>query len=217
MHKPGNTRKQSSNHPLGLIFCCRTVTTNMPSIVTIYGTGEGQTEKVADRIVDELGARGHEVTGINVRDVSADFDLTDFDAVLVGASIHMGRHQKAVRKFVTARREELMTMPTGFFQVSAASGEGNEAGEAEAMGYLDEFIEDTAWRPDRIGLFGGALRFSEYGFLVRGIMKRIAKKKHPELDTSRNIELTDWDEVESFAEAFATFVEARLGERAETS
>ena len=38
----------------------------MARIVTIYGTGEGQTAKVADRIDDELRARGHESTTVNV-------------------------------------------------------------------------------------------------------------------------------------------------------
>ena len=84
-------------------------------------------------------------------------------------------------------------------------------GDAAAIGYLDEFIEATNWRPDRIGLFGGAFRFSQYGFLLRAVMKRIVRKKNPEVDTSRDIEATDWDEVAAFADEFATFVEERLG------
>ena len=60
----------------------------MASILTIYGTGEGQTAKVADRIADGLGARGHETTTVNVTEIDPDLDLDDFDAVLVGASIH---------------------------------------------------------------------------------------------------------------------------------
>ncbi len=135
----------------------------MASIVTIYGTGEGQTAKVADRIDDELGTRGHETTTVNVSEAGS-VELADFDAVLIGASIHMGRHQKAVRKFVTANRDVLVTKPTGFFQVSGASGDTSEVGEAEAFGYLDEFIDATNWRPDRIGLFGGHFAFRSMAF-----------------------------------------------------
>ena len=58
-----------------------------------------------------------------------------------------------------------MRKPNGFFQVSGASGAKNDAGLAEAAGYVDEFVDATNWRPDRIALFSGALRFSEYGFL----------------------------------------------------
>ncbi|MFP8957547.1 flavodoxin domain-containing protein [Natrialbaceae archaeon A-CW3] len=183
----------------------------MATILVLYGTGEGQTAKVADRITDEITARGHETTTVNVSEIGLDLDLDDFDAVLVGASIHMGRQQKAVRKFVSANRDGLVTKPTGFFQVSGSSGEETEKGDAEALGYLDEFIEATNWRPDRIGLFGGALRFSAYGFLMRALFKWMTKKKHPELETSRDVEFTDWDEVEAFANEFATFLEERLG------
>ena len=182
----------------------------MPSILVCYGTGEGQTGKVADRIADELGADGHDATAVNVTEVDPDLDLDDFDAVLVGASIHATRHQKAVRTFVVAHRDALVRKPTGFFQVSLSSAD--EGGEAEAVGYVDDFVEATDWHPDRIGLFGGALRFSQYGFLVRAMMNRIARRAYPEADASGDVEFTDWESVEAFADDFAAFVEERLSE-----
>ena len=187
----------------------------MPSILICYGTGEGQTEKVAGRIADELGARGHEPRAVNVTEVGADLD--GYDAVLVGASIHAGRHQKAVRKFVSANRDALATKPNGFFQVSLSSAEEESA--EEAVGYVDELVETTNWHPDRIGLFGGALRFSQYGFLTRALMKRFARGEFPEgnVEDSGDVEFTDWDDVEAFADEFAAFVDERVGEAVEAS
>jgi len=184
----------------------------MPSILVPYGTGEGQTGKVAERIAEELESHGHEATAVDVKELPGDLDLEDYDAVLVGASIHAGRHQKAVRKFVAANRDVLVRKPTGFFQVSLSSAD--EDSEAEAVGYVDELVEATDWHPDRIGLFGGALRFSQYGFLMRAMMKRVARKAYPEADTSGDVEFTDWESVESFADEFATFVAERLGTHA---
>lgn len=70
----------------------------------------------------------------------------------------------------------------------------------------------TAKVADRIGRFGGALRFSEYGFLKRLMMKRIASDL---LDETRapadDVEFTDWDAVDAFAAAVAAFAEGRLG------
>ena len=190
----------------------------MPSILIPYGTGEGQTEKVAERIADELGGLGHDVTTVDVKEVGTDLDLDEFDAVLVGASIHAGKHQKAVRKWASANRDALARKPNGFFQVSLSSADAeNEESAAEAARYVDELIEATGWRPDRIGLFGGALRFSEYGFLMRAMMRFIAKRSYPEADTSGDVEFTDWESVEAFADEFATFVEERLGEPVEAS
>ncbi|WP_224450529.1 flavodoxin domain-containing protein [Haloprofundus salilacus] len=189
----------------------------MAHILTVYATGEGQTAKIAERIDAEFRDRGHETTTVNVKEIDADFNIDDFDAVLVGASIHMGKQQKAVRKFAKANRDALATKLNGFFQVSGSSGAGTEEGAAEAARYVDEFIEATDWHPDRIGLFGGALRFSEYGFLMRALVKFVARTDSSGTNPLADVEYTDWEEVEMFADEFATFVEQRFGETAEAS
>ncbi|RBI64607.1 menaquinone-dependent protoporphyrinogen IX dehydrogenase [halophilic archaeon] len=183
----------------------------MVSFLVLYGTGEGQTAKVAERIAEVLVERGHDATTVNADEVSTDFDVEEFDAACIGASIHVGKHQPAVRKFVSARRDALAARPTAFFQLSMSSAVTDETRRAEAAGYVDAFLEETDWHPDRIGLFGGALRYSKYGFLKRLMMKRIAKEATGDTDTSRDYEYTDWHEVESFADDFAAFVEGRLG------
>ena len=183
----------------------------MATFLVCYGTGEGQTEKIATRIGSTLRDRGHEVTVADLGEGSPDQPLTEFDAVLVGSSIHVGTHQSAVRTFVGEHRDVLASRPTGFFQVSLSSATADEQRRAEAAKYVDEFVESTGWHPDRIGLFGGALRYSEYGFLTRLLMKRIAADATGDTDTSQDYEYTDWEEVEAFARDFAAFVEGRLG------
>lgn len=182
----------------------------MLSFLVCYGTGEGQTAKVAGRIAGVLTDRGHDVTTVNVADESPPA-VADADAVLVGASIHAGTHQTAVREFVTANREALAERPTAFFQVSLSSATETTEAEEQAAGYVEEFCEATDWHPDRIGLFGGALRYSEYGFLKRLLMRQIAKRALPDVDTSHDTEFTDWAEVEAFAADVAAFVEGRHG------
>lgn len=182
----------------------------MVSFLVLYGTGEGQTATVADRIGAVLGARGHDATTTNADEIPAEFDLEEFDAVLVGASIHAGRHQSVVREFVRTRREALATRPTAFFQLSLSSATDDETRQAEAAGYVEAFLEETGWYPDRIARLSGALRYSRYGFLKRLMMKRIAAEATGDTDTSRDYEYTDWYEVESFATDFAAFVEGRL-------
>lgn len=183
----------------------------MVSDLVIYGTSEGQTAKVADRIVEILDERGHDATTMNAEGTPPDVAIGDFDAVLVGASIHMGNHQSAIREVVSTNRDALAARPTAFFQLSISSAVADETRRAEAAGYVDAFLEETDWHPDRIGLFGGALRYSKYGFLKRLMMKRIAKDATGDTDTSRDYEYTDWHEVEAFAADFAAFVEGRLG------
>jgi len=182
----------------------------MLSFLVLYGTGEGQTAKVAARIADSIEHRGHEATTIDIEELPAEFSLTEFDAVLIGSSIHVGTHNQHIREFVGANKDTLMTRPTAFFQLSLSSAVDDPDRRAEAAGYVDTLLEESDWHPDRIGLFGGALRYSKYGFLKRLMMKRIAREATGDVDTSQDFEYTDWGEVEDFANDFATFVEGRL-------
>jgi menaquinone-dependent protoporphyrinogen oxidase len=185
----------------------------MADILILYGTSEGQTAKVADRIASTLADLGHTPETVDITRRSVDLDLADYDAVLVGASIHMGKHQKGVKSFVNAHRNPLETLPSGFFQVSLSAAIDDAEHHEEAMGYIDDLIETTEWQPERIALFGGAIRYSEYGFITRSLMKSIAKQATGDIDTSQDYEYTDWDEVDRFTEEFAGFVEDQLTHR----
>jgi menaquinone-dependent protoporphyrinogen oxidase len=180
------------------------------SFLILYGTGEGQRAKIAERIETTITERGHEASAIDVSERPDSFTLEAFDAVVVGASIHIGKHQDEVRDFVTDNRDVLSGMPTAFFQVSLSSA--TEEKREEAAGYIEEFVTETGWNPDRIGQFGGALRFSKYGFLKRLMMKHIAKDLlTDERKSDSDVEFTDWEAVDAFAADVAAFAERRLG------
>jgi menaquinone-dependent protoporphyrinogen oxidase len=182
----------------------------MASILVCYGTSEGQTAKVADRLVEGFRDRGHTADAVDVSTVDGELDLENTDAVVVGASIHVGTHQSEIREFVRSNREALDARPTAFFQVCLTAARSDDESKALTAEYVDNFVEETGWQPDRIATFGGALRYSEYGFLKRLVMKRIARDATGDTDTSRDYEYTDWAEVEQFAGDVAAFVEERL-------
>jgi len=169
----------------------------MSSILVAYGTGEGQTAKVATYVAEGLASRGFEATAVDVRDVDGTA-VRAADAVVVGASIHVGSHQDAVVAFVREHRGTLAAAPSAFFQVSLSSAAQDPARRAEADGYVDEFREATGWEPDVVGAFAGALRYSEYGFLKRLMMRKIAAEATGDTDASRDYEYTDWTAVDAF-------------------
>ncbi|AEH39093.1 flavodoxin domain-containing protein [Halopiger xanaduensis] len=184
----------------------------MASFLVVYGTGEGQTAKVANRITARLENRGHDVVMVDIESISDELSIDAFDAALIGSSIHVGKHHSAIPEFLASNREALHSRPTAFFQLSLSSAVDDEERRAEAAAYVDGLLEEADWHPDRIGLFGGALRYSKYGFLKRLLMKRIAKDATGDVDTARDYEYTDWNEVEAFADDFAAFVEGREGD-----
>jgi menaquinone-dependent protoporphyrinogen oxidase len=182
----------------------------MSTIFIAYGTGEGQTAKVAEHVATELGARGHEVTTRDLGDPGEVPVVEAFDAVVVGASIHMGKHQGEVVDFARERRDVLASRPSAFFQVSLSSASDDPERQAEAEGYLDEFREATGWDPAVVGGFAGAIRYSEYGFLKRLMMKRIAEDATGDTDASKDYEYTDWEDVASFVDAVDALIESEV-------
>jgi menaquinone-dependent protoporphyrinogen oxidase len=168
-------------------------------ILIAYGTTEGQTAKIAAFLVDVFRDQGHEARAVDIKGSGAAL-LENCAAVIVGASIHMGKHEEYVRDFVRKNRSTLVRLPSAFFSVSlAASGD-----PANAEAYVENFVEQTGWRPDQVGLFGGALLYTQYGFIKRQMMKKIVRGKPGNLstDTSRDHVYTEWDDVTRFAEAF---------------
>jgi len=70
---------------------------------------------------------------------------------------------------------------------------------------VENFAQETGWRPAKVGLFRGALLYRQYGFLKRFMMKRIVRgKPGMSMDTSRDHVYTDWDQVKKFAEDFVS-------------
>ena len=173
----------------------------MTKILITYGTSEGQTGKIAEVIADVIRAVGHEVEAVDIRELRGEFP-GGYDGVIVGASIHMGKHDKHVVEFVQKNRASLEGVPSAFFSVSLAAHGDTE----EAEGYVEQFEQETGWRPARIALFGGALLYTHYGFVKRHMMKKIAQDKpgHLGTDTSRDYVYTEWDGVKRFAETFVT-------------
>jgi menaquinone-dependent protoporphyrinogen oxidase len=169
----------------------------MTKILIAYGTTEGQTAQIADHLSELMRSRGLEAHALNLNSQSVSVD--GYDAVVVGGSIHMGKHQEDVVEFVRKNRADLERLPSAFFSVSLAAN--GDLANAEA--YVENFVQQTGWRPSKVGLFSGALLYRQYGFLKRYMMKRIVRDKPGmSTDTSRDYVYTDWDQVNRFAEDF---------------
>ena len=171
----------------------------MTKILIGYGTTEGQTARIAHHLAEAVRSHGLEAQVLDLKG-SKDVPLEGYDAVIVGGSIHMGKHEEYVVDFVRKNRAALERLPSAFFSVSlAAHGDVDNA-----RAYVENFEQETGWRPTQVGLFSGALLYRQYGFLKRLMMKKIVTDKPGSLstDTSRDHVYTDWDEVKRFAKVF---------------
>lgn len=183
--------------------------TQKVKVVVFFATTNGQTQRIAERIAATLREREVSSDAFDVESAEGrSIDWKGVDGVLLGASLYRGKYQRRAVEFARTHRDALNSRPSGFFGVSLSAASQNPE-EVEAAGQLAQrFAEKAGWKPTRIASFAGALAYTRYGFLIRFIMRRIARKEGAPTDTSRDYELTDWAEVERFASEMA---EAVLG------
>lgn len=176
----------------------------MATICICYGTTDGQTAEVADNIAATIRDLGHVARVVDLKDAGV-VALGGVDAVLVGASIHLNSHAAYVVSFVKANLATLRSLPSAFVSVSLSA----HGDPARATGYIDQFCVDTGWQPNTSIAVAGALRYTRYGLVKRGLMKQIAREKNLSTDTSVDAVYTDWDAVAAFTKDFV----AKLGVR----
>jgi menaquinone-dependent protoporphyrinogen oxidase len=180
----------------------------MRDVLVFYATTEGQTRRIAERIASDMRARGFNSRAIDVSSVDpARVDWDNVRGVLLGASLHAGRHQRGAAMFAKAISPRLGLYPSAFFSVSLSAGSANPEEVQTAARVAREFASAAGWNPSEIVCFAGRLAYTRYGWLTRWMMKRIAKKEGGPVDTTRDHELTDWDAVARFTTRMADEIE----------
>jgi menaquinone-dependent protoporphyrinogen oxidase len=174
----------------------------MANIAIIYGTGEGQTEKIADRVERGLERAGHRVALFNGAHLSRSFNVLAYDGVVIGASIHVGKYQPYIVELLRRQAMTLNALHTAFFSVSLSAAGPDELVRAQAERYVRELLAETGWRPDITASLAGALAFSQYSLPKRWFMRLIAKRSLGDLDASVDHEFTDWEAVDRFTEQY---------------
>ena len=185
-------------------------------VIIFYASKEGHTREIAQRISLDLRKGGFDVDLQDVRFPLA-FELKDYSAAVLAASVHQGNHEKEMVRFVTEHRAELKRLPTAFISVSLSEvgAERRETTPAEHIEFvadvnrmLDTFFDQTSWHPTYVKPVAGALAYSKYNFFIRFIMRRIARKQGAPTDTSRDYVYTEWDGVKRFVEDYLTYLAA---------
>lgn len=178
----------------------------MPRILIAYDTTEGQTRKIAQHVADAIVRSGREVQVIDIRRPPSGFTLDGFDAIVIGASIHLGKHSRQLSQFVGRHLACLNAVPSAFFSVSLSAA-GSEKERADASRFVEEFLSQSGWNPVIKTTIAGGLQYREYNFLKRWLMKKIARSGGKDTDTSKNHEYTDWNAVDQLVSGFLAQLE----------
>jgi menaquinone-dependent protoporphyrinogen oxidase len=189
----------------------------MKPLLVIYATREGHTRRIAEHVGSTLEAQGRPLELVDAAHLPSDFDLGNYGGAIVAASLHAGKHQAEIVRLVKHHLGELQQLPTLFLSVSltevtvedpAADPEKRAQAAADVKRTIDEFLTDTGWHPSHVAGVAGALPYTKYNFVIRYVMKRIARKVGGPVDTSRDYEFTDWHRLDDLVMHFVQSVPA---------
>lgn len=188
-------------------------------LLMLYATREGHTRRVADHVAASLRARGFAVDVMSVGDeLAQELDLGRYAGAVLAASVHVGKHERAMAEFVKTHRADLERLPTTFLSVSLseagaedpnASAERRNRAAANVKTTIGAFLRDTGWSPGHIHPVAGALLYQQYRPVVRFVMRFISKVSGGSTDTSRDHEYTDWQALTRFADELAASVDSQ--------
>ncbi|RBW42832.1 menaquinone-dependent protoporphyrinogen IX dehydrogenase [Psychromonas sp. B3M02] len=163
----------------------------------IYSSVDGQTLKIIERIKQSIEG---DVTVVNIDD-NPTIDFTLYNKVLVGASIRYGNFRKNMINFVNQHQQQLEGLQNAFFVVCLTARKPEKA-VPENNAYMKKFEQLSRWQPQHKAVFAGALLYSRYNWWQTLLIQLIMKMTGGSTDKTQDMELTDWQKVEEFAERF---------------
>jgi menaquinone-dependent protoporphyrinogen oxidase len=149
----------------------------------VYATTHGCTESCAAILSGKLKGEAHR---FNLKD-KPKIDLAAYDRVVVGGSIHAGRIQGSVLRFIESHRAVLLGKRFGIYLCCMEKGDGARK-EFDAV-----FPQDIRDKAAAKGLFGGGFNFERMNFVAKAIVKKIAK-------TDKSVSNIDEGAIARFAE-----------------
>ena len=156
---------------------------------------------IAGRLAEALRAHGVDVELRDVKQIGA-VDPGGYDAVVAAASLHAGHHQRAMVDWVKGNRDALAARPTLFVSVSLTAAEDTPEAREATQHCIEDFEEETGWKPGRSEAVAGCLQYREYDVFTRVLMRlKMRQGGHP-ADPSQDHEYTDWAALERLAEEF---------------
>ena len=168
----------------------------MPNTIIIYSSTDGHTKTICRRLTNFL-KDGNEIKIISL-DEAKKFKLSEFNKIIIGASIRYGKHSNEVYDFIKNNLDFLENSPSAFFSVNAVARKP-EKNTPETNPYIKKFLTLSNWAPKKLAVFAGKVDYPKYRFIDKNMIRLIMWITNGPTDISKTYEFTDWDKVEEFA------------------
>ena len=169
----------------------------MSDLLFLYATHDGQTQRICAAMAEEARQSGRRVEILSLTDAQVADALARTTQVVIGAAIRYGHLPKALYAFIAAQREAIEARPNVFFCVNlTARKPGKDTPEGSV--YMRSFLKKSPWRPQRLAVFAGALRYSRYPWYDKAMIRFIMWITGGPTDPAHDVEFTNWEKVRAF-------------------
>ena len=162
----------------------------------IFSTTDGHTKKICERISKFLN-NGKPTKIVSLNEATK-LNLSEFQRIIIGASIRYGKHSRELYKFIKLNKKILDQKQNVFFSVNVVARKF-EKNTPETNPYIKKFLKISKWQPKKLGVFAGKVDYPNYNFFDKYIIKLIMFITGGPTDTSQSYEFTDWSKVDNFA------------------
>lgn len=167
-------------------------------VLIVYGTTEGHTRSLAHFAARTLGEAGRPTAVEPAGPEATQPDPTRYDAVILAASLHVGRFQAPLAAYARAWHEALNARPSAFIAVSLCAAGINPPDWEDADQCVARFQNETLWSPTAVHQAAGAIRYSQYDFFKRLALRFIAAERGQPEVPSKHYDLTDYAALSQF-------------------
>jgi len=161
----------------------------------IYSSVDGQTLKICNKLREGLLQNDQNVELFSIADFNE--DVTNYDKLIIGASIRYGVHNKEITDFINTHKEQLDSIKTAFFSVNLVARKP-EKNTPDTNPYVIKFFKSIDWTPTIVEVFAGKLDYKKYPFFDRVMIQFIMWMTKGPTNTNTEIEYTNWDKVAAF-------------------
>ncbi len=167
--------------------------------LVFYATRDGQSRRIATRIVERLGEHGISAAALDLAAaLPVPADLACAPLVVLVASVRYGRHLPEADRFLAVYRELSGPPPLALASVNLTARKAAKSA-AESNPYLRKLVARNRIRPAAAAVFAGRLDYRRYRWLDRQIIRFIMLLTGGPTDPGTCIEYTSWNAVDDFA------------------
>ncbi len=153
----------------------------MKKALIVYGTRYGTTANTSDVIADTLRQVGFEVKIVDAKKEKVQ-SISEFDLIIVGSGIQMGKWTSEPEDFLKKYQNELSKKKVALF---VSCGGANPLSEGEKKNkemddakrkYLEDKAVEYKMTPIALGFFGGCYDFNKMSWFFKKTLSSIKHK-----------------------------------------